>query len=210
MTLSTDIYVLDQVDVSELFRFCQGLLTKYDDRPTPQQPDQQAWRDRESWRDNGARLMSNEIGQGLPAILDLHYRPDAPLATPEQAEQCTDDCDPPEEGEDRYHHHPHACWANIDFDTAYSYRDTSGRGCGDLHALLVSEVGQWLDERGVRWEWHNEYTGDIHGGDDRYERLIDLVSGGFAAEAWFRTTVLPAIAAGVLNEGRSEDPAGGA
>lgn len=52
-----------------------------------------------------------------------------------------------------------------------------------------------LDARNVRWEWRNEFTGDVHGGEDRYERLIDLCSGGFEATAWFRTTVMPVIAA---------------
>lgn len=195
MTLSTDIYVLGEIDVSELFRFCQGLLAKYDDRPEPQTPEQQKSRDREGWRTDGARVMSNEIGQGLPAILDIHYRPGAPLATAEQAAQCTDDCDSEDVGEDRYHHHPHQCWANIDFDTAYGYRDSAGRGCGDLHALLISDIGHWLDEREVRWEWRNEYTGDVHGGDERYTQLAGLISAGAEATAWFRTSVLPAIAA---------------
>jgi hypothetical protein len=198
MTLSTDIYVLDQVDVPELFRFCQGLLAQFDDRSTPQQPDQQKSRDREGWREDGARCMSNEIGQGLPAILDIHYRPNAALATAEQAAQCTSDCDDPEEGEDRYHHHPHACWVNIDFDTTYGYRDSAGRGCGDLHAALVALVGKWCDERGARWEWRNEYTGDIHGGETRYERLLDLMKQGSEAAAWFRNSVLPAIATHIV------------
>lgn len=198
MTLSTDIYVLGQVAVPGLFRFCQELLTKYDDRQPPQQPDQQKSSDRESWRGDGSRMLSNEIGQGLPAILDIHYRPDAALTTAEQAAACTSDCDADED----YHHHPRACWANIDFDTAYGYHDTAGRGCGDLHALLVAEVGKWLDERGVRWEWRNEFTGEVHGGDERYARLIDLASGGFEASAWFRTSVLPAIMAAGGGEAR--------
>ena len=102
--------------------------------------------------------------------------------------------------EERYHYHPRACWADIDFDTAYGYRDAAGRGCGDLHALLVAEVGNWLDERGVRWEWRNEFTSEVHGGGDRYIRLVDIARGGFEASAWMRTTVLPAIAAHIASE----------
>lgn len=200
MTLSTDIYVLDRIAVPELFRFCQELLTKYDDRPDGerQAPDQQESRDGESWRGDGSRMLRNEIGQGLPAILGIHYRPDGALATAEQAASCTSGCD----ADEGYHHHPRACWANIDFDTAYGYRDTAGRGCGDLHALLVAEVGKWLDERSVRWEWRNEFIGDIHGGDERYTRLVDMVRGGFEASAWFRTSVLPAIMAAAGGEVR--------
>lgn len=193
MTLSTNLYVLDEVDVPALFRFGQSLLAKYDDRPEPQrqQPDQQRSEDRESYRGEGARMLSNHIGQGLPAILDIHYRRDAPLASAEQAATCTSYCDPAEDE----HDHPRACWADVDFDTAYSYKDSAGRRCGDLHALLVSEMGQWLDARGVRWEWRNEYTGEVHGGDDRYVRLVDLVAGSDEAVAWFQASVLPAIAA---------------
>lgn len=206
MTLSTNLYVLDPVDIPQLFRFCQELLTANDDRVPPQQPEDQVSVDKESWQGNGIRSLRNEIGQGLPAILDISYRPDGPLATEEQSKACTDDCEP----EDEYHHHPHACFADIDFDTAYGYRDSQGRGCGDLHAVLVSEVGKWLDERGVRWEWRNEYNGDVHGGEDRYARLIDLVSSGFEASAWFRTSVLPAIAAGLGTTGTEANPGGAA
>jgi hypothetical protein len=65
-------------------------------------------------------------------------------------------------------------------------------------ASLVAELGKWLDERGVRWLWKNEYTGEVHSG---YEQLIELCSGGFEAAAWFQTTVLPAIAAKTSVEG---------
>lgn len=201
MTLSTNLYVLDEVGIPQLFRFCQELLAANDDRVPPQLADQQVSVDKETWRGNGARCMRNEIGQGLPAILDVTYRPGGPLTTEEQSKECTEDCDPADKDldpdEERYHYHPRACYADIDFDTAYGYRGSQGRGCGDLHAVLVSEVGKWLDERGVRWEWKNEYNGEVHGGDDRYARLIDLVSSGFEASAWFRATVLPAIAAGL-------------
>ena len=196
MTLSTNLYVLDDVDVRELFRFAQGLLTKYDDRTPPQTPDQQVSSDDEGYRD-GTRSLRNQLGQGLPAILEITYRADGPLTTPEQSATCTEDCEP----DDDYHYHPRACWADVDFDTAYGYRDARGWGCGDLHAVLVGEVGKWLDERGIRWEWRNEFTGDVHGGDTRYERLIELVSGGFEASAWFRTSVLPAIAAQIEQGG---------
>lgn len=194
MTLSTNLYVLDQVDVRALFHFAQGLLTKYDDRPEPQTPDRQEWRDEERhaiWREPGARTIRNDIGQGLPAILDISYRADGPLRTAEQAAAHDEDCDPDCDGG----HYRRACWADVDFDTAYGYSDAAGRGCGDLHALLVAEVGNWLDERGIRWEWRNEFTGDVHGGGERYARLVDLASGGFEASAWFRTSVLPAIMA---------------
>lgn len=199
MTLSTNVYILDEIAVEELFRFAQRLLTTYDDRPVPQSPDQQVWRDEERsgiWNEPGTRVIRNELGQGLPAILDIDYRPGGPLRTAEDAAKHDEDCEPDCDGK----YHSRACWADLDLDTAYGYRDSRGWGCGDLHARLVAEIGKWLDERNVRWEWKNEFTGDVHGGDDRYERLIELVSGGFEASAWFRSSVLPAIAAGALDD----------
>lgn len=198
MTLSTNVYVLDQIDHREVFRFCQELLIQYDqDR---RGPDRQQWSDEQttSWRAGGSFVepgnpwrIANDIGQGLPGILWVTYRPGAPLRTPEQAAECDEDC---EAGCDGSGHYYRPCWLDVDFDTAYGYKH-DGMGCGDLHAALVAELGQWLDGKGVRWEWCNEFTSEVHGGPDRYERLIDLASGGFEATAWFQSTVLPAIAA---------------
>lgn len=198
MTLSTNVYVLDPVDVRELFHFAQGLLTRYDEGKRT--PEQQRWSDEERhavWGEPGTRSIANKIGQNLPGILDISYRPDGPLRTPEQAAAHDDDCDEDCSG----NHYRRACFADLDLDTAYSARFEGGMGCGDLHATLVAAIGKWLDERGIRWEWRNEFTGEVHGGDDRYERLIDLCSGGFEATAWFRTTALPAVLAHIASEG---------
>lgn len=133
-------------------------------------------------------MIENELGQGLPAWLMIGYRPGAPLRSAEQVAACDEDCDPDCDGS----YHDRACWLDVDFDTAYGY-DHDGMGCGDLHAALVARLGRWLDARGVRWEWRNEFSGEVHGGVDRYERLADLASGGFEATAWYQTAVLPAI-----------------
>lgn len=208
MTLSTNVYVLDECDPRELFRFAQTLLGEYDE-DGHRGPDQQEWSDKSSWGDDPTRrCIGNRIGQGLPAILDIDYRMGGKLR--EAQIECDEDCF--EECSKQYHERE--CWLDLDFDTAYSYKDSQGRGCGDLHALLVSRVGQWLDAKGVRWEWRNEYSGEVHGGDDRYEKLIDLVSCGFQANAWLRTTVLPAINAlanaGALDAINGSEDTGGA
>lgn len=188
VTLSTNVYALDAVDAHEVFRFCQTMLAKYDE--AGRSPDQQRWSDEaRTYGEPGAWSIHNHIGQDLPGILDVTYRPNGPLRTAEQAAAHDEDCDDDCSGI----YHDVACWLDVDFDTAYGYRDAEGRGCGDLHALLVAELGQWFVERGVRWSWRNEYTSEVHGGPDRYERLIDLVSGGFESAAWFRTSVMPAI-----------------
>lgn len=47
----------------------------------------------------------------------------------------------------------------LSFDTAYSYRGANGAGCAHLHAWLVRELGQWLDDHHKRWAFLDEYTG---------------------------------------------------
>lgn len=185
MTLDTRIYVLDQVDARELFAYCRQLLGATDQHKTYDHPGR----------------IGNELGQGLPALLGIDYGLEAPLRTPEQAAEHDEDlCNLPgvdwyseEEGPcDGVHRWRRACWAEISFDTAYGYRDDRGYGCGDLHAEYVAKVGQWLDAKGIRWEWQNEFTGEIHTG---YDRLTNLGRRGADAADWFRTTVLPAIEA---------------
>lgn len=184
MTLSTDVYILDPVDPVDVFRYCQTLLSAFDEEG--RSPDQQQSEVDNGWRGSGSLTMQNTMGQDLPAWLMLHYRRGAPLVTEEQAAECDEDCESDCDGE----YHPQPCWINVDFDTAYSYRGPNGMGCGDLHAVLVAGLGQWLDQHGVRWAWRNEYTGEVH---DNAESLIELVSGGFEAKAWLESTVLPAI-----------------
>lgn len=202
MTLSTDIYILDEVDPMEVFWFCQSMLTRYDDGRY-RTPEQQEVRHQQETsytgtpgvfevRPDNPWGLENVLGQGLPAWLMTAYRPGGPLTSPERAAQCTDDCDPDSEdyGEDGYHYHPHACWMSVDFDTTYGYRDSRGWGCGDLHAALVAELGAWLDAKSVRWEWRNEFTGEVHTGA---EGLTELGRGGVEAQQWFMSSVLPAM-----------------
>ena len=199
MTLDTRIFVLDKVDHREVFGFCRDLLGATDEHSFTDEQDK-TWRKGDAFVEpENPWTIANDPGQGLPAWLMLYYRPDAPLRTPEQAAAHDTDCNLPER--DNYvaewgpcdgTHHRRACWLTVSFDTAYGYKDDRGYGCGDLHAEYVSRLGQWLDAKGVRWEWENEFTGEVHTG---YSRLIELASGGFEASAWFRTSVLPIIAA---------------
>lgn len=179
MTLSTNVYVLDEIDVRRLFAFCQKLLTKYDD-PRHRPPEAQDCVDKPG-------NLYNKLGQGLPAILDIDHGNGGPLRAEDAGhdEDCDDDCS----GQ----YHDRACWADVDFDTAYSYRGPNGWGCGDLHAAMLGELGLWLDEQGIRWEWRNEFSGEVWGGDDRYVRLVDLGKGGAEAGDWYRNIALPAI-----------------
>jgi hypothetical protein len=194
MTLSTDIYVLDEVDPLEVFRFCQGLLTKYDN-PRHMPAEQMRVRNRQDtsytgvpgvWEVQPGNPWSrdNEPGQNLPAWLMSAYRPVGPLR-PEVGghdEDCDEDCS------GKYH--DRACWMSVDFDTTYGYRDVRGWGCGDLHAALVFELGAWLTGHNIRWEWRNEFTGEVHVGP---EGLTELGRAGVEAQDWFASTVAPAI-----------------
>jgi hypothetical protein len=202
VTLSTDVYVLDEVDPAEVFRFCQGLLTKYDN-PRHMPPRLQRVRDEQDTSYTGTPgefevrpgnpwSRDNEPQQGLPAWLMTSYRPDGPLRA--EVAGHDDDCDEDCTG----NYHDRACWMSIDFDTAYGYRDGRGWGCGDLHAAMVSELGAWLTTKGVRWEWRNEFTGEVHTGPDG---LTELGKAGAEAQDWFRTAVLPAIDASLSGGG---------
>jgi hypothetical protein len=199
MTLDTRFFVLDEVDQQEVFHFCRDLIGATD-RHTFSDEQDSTWSKGESFVEpTNAWTISNNPGQGLPAWLMLHYRPGTPLRTAEQAAAHDEDCNLPagdgyveEWGPCDGKYHRRACWLTVSFDTAYGYKDDRGFGCGDLHAEYVAKLGQWLDSKGVRWEWENEFTGEIHTG---YSELINLASGGFEATAWFKTTVLPAIVA---------------
>jgi hypothetical protein len=144
MTLSTRIVVKDPVPVEPLFRFCQSLLGD---------PSTQRWKhvpaDPDGWPYNPGYW--NEGGQGLPAWLILHYGADGPLIVE------VDDPDDPDEAE--YVQHKSGC-IDIDFDTAYGYRGPNGGSCSDLHAWLVLMVAGWLEQRGAKYEWHQEFTGE--------------------------------------------------
>lgn len=120
------------------------------------------------FRDEDGTIM-NEPDQRLPGWLMISYSPDALYRSDDAA----------------------AAHLDISLDTAYGYQDELG-GCGDLHARFVAALGAWLDSKGVRWSWKNEFTGEIHEGADR---LDDLGAGGKQAQQWMIRTVIPALAA---------------
>lgn len=181
MTLNTSVYVLDEADPREVFFACRELLGADDRHPWFDDP-----RDDGFWSD-GRHTLRNKAGVGLDALLWLYYKPGKPMVADSSVcdpEICDENCD------GHGHKPPH--WIDLSFDTAYGYRDEQGRTCGVLHASLVAKLGAWLDERGLRWAWQNEFTGEIHIGD-RYEHLYDLFEGGDEAARWFEEIVKPAI-----------------
>lgn len=181
MTLHTRIFVKDPVNVQDLFHYGQALLHEL-----APEIDQQ-WKVRDAYVHDGARTIGNNLGQGLPAILDVTYREDGqPVTTLEQAaeheEECKLDCD----GSSHYHQ---AAFCIIGLDTAYAYSQ-GNFGCGDLHAALIELFGVWLDQHEVDWSWCNEFTGVTY---HKYDNLTELGGGGLAAREWFLNVVQPII-----------------
>jgi hypothetical protein len=180
MTLNTKVFILDRIDCREVFVKCNQLIGAHEGIEFKDEP----------MGDDGRRSIWNRPGRGLCALLDVDYRPDGPLTTEGDHHVY---CEP--DDEDSSHGWCFAHWLQVSFDTTYSYHGPEG-GCGDLHARLVAELGRWLDSKGVRWSWENEFTGEVH---QSYEGLDELGAGGLAALEWFATEAAPAIAAMIRN-----------
>lgn len=195
MTLNTEIFLHGQVNIPEFFEFCQQSLLAFDGEARSLEA--VVWSDKEGWRGDGTRCRANQLGQGLPAILDLTYRADGPLLTVEKSAEHDDWCN--EDGDCDGSGHAPPNWATVSLDTAYFYKDPHrGWGCGDLHAALIRLFGAYLDKHGVQFSWENEFTGEVH---DGYNNLDDLGSQGANAGDWFRNVVLPMIETKLAIEG---------
>jgi hypothetical protein len=198
VTLNTAIYLHGQADVPEFFEFCQRALLAFDGQA--RKLDQVIWSDTEGYCDKTTRRRANQLGQGLPAILDLTYRTDAPLLTVEQSTEHDDWCN--EDGDCDGSGHTPSHWAEVSLDTAYSYKDPHrGWRCGDLHAALIRLFGSYLDEHGVQFSWQNETTGEVH---DGYNNLDELGPDAAAGAGWFDDVALPFLGRLELESGVPE------
>jgi hypothetical protein len=180
MTLSTKVAIGKPYNVHEVFAFARTLIDTPNGTPD-------AWADREPYAD-GTKWMGNPSGLGLAAWLIVRYGVDGPMR-----HKCDEWCD--DETHEWAQKHPDENgWAAIvvDFDTAYSYRGEDGETCSDLHARLVTALGQWLDAKGLPWKWQNEYSGEWF---DRYDQLDTFGDAHRAtgADDWFRKVAIPAI-----------------
>jgi len=177
VTLDTRIYVQNAVDPKLAFVKCNQLLGAHEGVRSS---------------DDG-HCISNRPDQGLAAWLMICY------GSPLRDGTCPRMPHDPDDDEECWDSHNPACFLEISLDTSYSYTGPDG-GCGDLHARIVAELGQWLDERGARWCWRNEFTGEVH---ERYAGLTELGGGGAEASKWFREIAAPAIAAHIAAGGAS-------
>lgn len=173
MTLSTDMVVIDPVPIDELFNECRRLLGADESHPFTDEWEKSWCSEPPSYvEDRGSRERRHPAGLGLPALLAVHYAVEAPLPTKAEREQIERDIsDYPDDAEDydtpRYRTH----FARIWFDTAYGYTSERGAGCSDLHAWLMRELGRWLEARGKRYAWRQEFTGDWF---DSWEKVAEL------------------------------------
>ena len=183
MTLATNMWILDPVAIDDIWPVGRALIHELSDRSGPAE-----FSDRPSYGTSefdGLRTRGHGIGQGFCSMYDVDYHADGGViqdGTITHESWCDDPCD------DEHARDAFPAYVRIEFDTTYGYRDSRGWGCGDLHAALVGAIGRWCDERGLRWCWENEFTGEIHQGADG---LDELGRGGADAQAWM-LSVLPA------------------
>lgn len=121
--------------------------------------------------------ITNMPDQGLPALLALQHNHGKPLVDDPDGDWPT-------------------CWAQISFDTTYGYSDEFG-GPGTLHARLVAQLGEWLDQQGWTWQWMDEHSGAWYSG---YSDLGVLIGHGRDAQTWF-ASILPVLARKIGFEG---------
>ena len=191
MTLSTHMWVLDPVDIEQLWPVGRSLIHHYSERVGEAE-----WTDRPVDRrwytgaPDGSRTRMHTIGQGFCSMYIVEYveggglRGDGVVV---HDEDCEDPCE---------YGHPRDAfpyYVSVNLDTSYGY-SANGESCGSLHAKIVGSVGAWLDTQGIRWCWENEFTGEIHQGA---ECLDELGPGADEAARWYVTTALPAILADI-------------
>jgi hypothetical protein len=106
---------------------------------------------------SGVTTRAHATDQGLPALLWMHWTADGPLPA--------------------YGDGP--AIIEVDYDTGYAYQ-ANGAGCGDLHAWLVRELGVWLEDRGARFRWQDEFTGEWLDARAGLDRLGDADRGALS------------------------------
>lgn len=154
MSLTTSILAYRPVPIEPLFRFCQELLGDPADQVVERHAAGTAyvW-SRRTLYDN--HVIQNQAGQGLDAILTIHYGADGPLVTEDEEEL------------------PGVPVLRIMFDTSYSWcsENASGHidleggpgvhpGASDLHAYFVARVTEYLTEHRSPSSWYLEGKGE--------------------------------------------------
>lgn len=202
MTLATDMWVTGPISIQDretLWQLGRELIYHFSDRDGPalftDKPPHSIYEPQDMVP--GVRDRDHGIGQGFCSMYDFRYQflgyPVEQYDGIVHESDCEPDC--------TWHHNSPATgwWVKIRLDTSYGFRMESPEGfatwgCGDLHAAIVSIMGEWLTRKGISWHWENEFTGEIHEGP---EGLSDLGMSGAAAHNWMLNTVAPALEASV-------------
>ena len=180
MTMSTSVYVRQPVNPERLFRFMQSALSSEPQSDYHRPPGQPYVREDGSTHEPPGMGIcgewGNRIGQGLPAILEVEYGADGPLAIGHydcQAEPEYCEHGPGEDHDVSELRQWEPFCVKVWFDTAYGYKEANGATCGDLHAYLVATVVAWLAEQpgSPGFVWSNGET-DIT--SDNLDRLLEL------------------------------------
>ncbi len=168
VTLSTNIHVLDKADPAEVFRKCQEILAKFDEQKQPASAQVFSDKQDEAW--DGKKYVVKPGTRGRSRT--------KAIVTAKQSQRHGEYCESPCDRR----HHDKACWLRVNLDTAYGYK-SAGLGCGDLHSLIVLDLGRWLKARRIGFSWTNEFTGDTHQG---FHGLKELGAGGNKAHDFWR------------------------
>lgn len=191
MTLSTYVLIGAPVDPKEVFDFLRPLVNTpegtevkegtYDLEGTP-------LRDR-----TGECYRDNPCGVGADAWLLTNYRSDGnPICRPVDVDD--DEEYVAEQAKDP--RHTGFGYIEINFDTAYGYRNDRGENCSELHGRLIRELIEHLGPD-VPVKWRNEYTGEWHDGTESLENFGGYHTSG-GAESWFQNIARPAIERDIL------------
>lgn len=172
MTLTTTVYVLDEVDRDTAFVRCRALVGASDRHTFTDEP--AAVQETPVGPAGEVRMLSNHLNQGLPAWIALWYRLLGPLRATAQSAAHGKDCNVPgapdydEDEQPCDGQHDPACWLEVTFDSD-NRPDEQGNGPCTLHAGYLAELGAWLDRRGLRWAWQDGFTLQVHQGHDGIE-----------------------------------------
>lgn len=179
MTLSTDLYILDQIEAKQIFKKARQVIGATEKNLYQDQEDDQGF----AWVNPGDRTLGNKIGSGLNAWLQVHYNSKGKLATDENAAKKNDE---------PYEFNIPSHWLRVNFDTAYGYKgEKYSESCSALHTKYLAELGLWLDQKKIAWAWKNEFNGEIYAGAERYIELVNFYESWEGNLGYFEKEVKP-------------------
>ena len=178
MTLNTAILIHSDINPKEVYDFLNNLVGKREDGlPTVVHAGVAQYSN-----DPNLYEYTNELGQGLLAILEVKYHGDGtPFKgvdyfgyTEEPPVIDPDDPYGSDGEEDSYYASLRTIGdfnIAVSLDTGYAYMDEFG-GCGALHARFITALyNELLLIRGDSLHWINEFTGDVNENLEGIEEL---------------------------------------